>query len=102
MKRLLLLLLPLILSASLATAEAASELDAKGKDLYQQLVHAADTGDCETVIIKGFQFKQGYSAYLETHPEANNKTESNIGKCIDTLSAQDIPVKPASSLGIAE
>lgn len=101
MKRLL-LLLPLILSASLTPAEAASELDAKGKKLYQQLLHAADANDCETVIISGFQFKQSYSAYLETHPEANNKTESSIGKCIDTMSAQNILVKPASSLGISE
>jgi hypothetical protein len=97
-----LLLLPLMLSAPFFIAEAASELDAKGKELYQQLVHAAGTGDCETVIIKGFQFKQSYSAYLETNPEANDKTESSIGKCIDTMQAQDIPVKPASSIGLAE
>ena len=96
------LLLSLMLIPSLALAEAGSGLDAKGKELYQQLVHAADTNDCETVILTGFQFKQSYSAYLETHPEANNKTESSIGKCIDTMDKQEIPVKPASSLGIAE
>ena len=101
MKRFL-LLLPLMLSAPFFIAEAASELDAKGKELYQQLLHAADANDCETVIITGFQLKQSYSAYLETHPEANDKTESIIGKCINSMSAQDIPVKPASSLGIAE
>jgi hypothetical protein len=98
----LILLLPLILSASLGLAEAASELDAEGKKLYQQLVHAADTGDCETVIITGFQFKQGYLAYLDSHPEANEKTESSIGKCVDKMSAQSIPVKSSASLGIAE
>jgi hypothetical protein len=98
----LLLLLPLMLSAPFFIAEAASELDAKGKELYQQLLLAADSNDCETVIIKGFQFKQSYSDYLDTHPEANSKTESNIGKCIDAMSAQDIPVKPASSIGLSD
>jgi hypothetical protein len=97
-----LLLLSLMLSAPFFVAEAASELDANGKELYQQLVHAADSNDCETVIIKGFQFKQSYSAYLEAHPKASEKTEASIGKCIDTMQAQDIPVKPASSIGIAE
>lgn len=101
MKRFL-LLFPLMLSAPFFIAEAASELDANGKELYQQLVQAADSNDCETVIIKGFQFKQSYSPYLETHPEANEKTELSIGKCIDAMQAEDIPVKPASSLGIAE
>ena len=98
----ILLLLPMMLSASLSLAAADVELNAEGKKLYQQLLHAADTNDCETVIITGFQFKQGYSAYLEAHPEAKEKTESSIGKCIDALNAQDIPVKPAASLGIAE
>jgi hypothetical protein len=98
----ILLLLPLMLSASHSLAAADIKLNAEGKKLYQQLLHAADTNNCETVIITGFQFKQGYSAYLDSHPEANEKTEASIGKCIDALSAQDIPVKPASSLGIAE
>ena len=101
MKRIL-LFLPLMLSASLCLAATDIELNAEGKKLYQQLLHAADANDCEAVIISGFQFKQGYSAYLDSHPEANEKIESSIGKCIDVLNAQDIPVKPASSLGIAE
>lgn len=96
------LLLSLMLPASLSFAAADVELNAEGKKLYQQLVNAAAANDCEMVIITGFQFKQGYSAYLEAHPETNEKTEASIDKCINTLKVQDIPVKPASSLGIAE
>ncbi len=98
----ILLLLPLMLSASHGLAAADVKLNADGKKLYQQLLHAADNNDCETVIITGFQFKQGYSSYLEAHPKTNDKTESRISKCVDEISAQSIPVKSPSSLGIAE
>jgi hypothetical protein len=96
------LLLPLMLPASLALADAGAKLDAEGQRLYQKLVHAADTNDCETVIITGFQFKQGYSAYLDTHPEANDKAEASISTCLDEMSTQSIPVESPSGLGMSE
>lgn len=92
MKRLV--TIALLSFAGTLPAIAAAELDTQGQALFARLSEAIKADDCDNIIVYGYEFKQGYQPYLDSHPEASEMTESNLSRCVNAMIMKNKPLEP--------